>query len=48
MRGKRNEPAFTRYVLAKLAESYNVSEETIAETTNANAARVFRLNDKDY
>ena len=48
MRGKRNEPAFTRYVLAKLAESYNVSEETIAETTNANAAHVFRLNDKDY
>ena len=42
MRGKRNEPAFTRYVLQKLAESYNVSEETIAETTNANVARVFR------
>ena len=43
MRGKRNEPAFTRYVLAKLAESYNVSEETIAEITNANGTPIIPL-----
>ena len=48
MRGKRNEPAFTRYVLAKLAESYGVSEEEVAAKTNTNVARVFHLNDKDY
>jgi TatD DNase family protein len=43
MRGKRNEPAFTRYVLSKLAESYRVSEEEIAIRTNANVMRVFNL-----
>ena len=43
MRGKRNEPAFTRYVLSKLAESYDVSEEEIAIRTNANVIRVFNL-----
>ena len=43
MRGKRNEPAFTRYVLSKLAESYGVSEEEIAIRTNANVMRVFNL-----
>jgi len=41
MRGKRNEPAYTRYVLQKLAEAYQVSEATIAEQTTANVARVF-------
>lgn len=41
MRGQRNEPAYTRYVLAKLAESYGVSEEHVAAATNANVARVF-------
>jgi TatD DNase family protein len=43
MRGKRNEPAFTRYVLSKLAESYGVSEEEMAAKTNANVARVFGI-----
>ena len=41
MRGQRNEPAFTRYVLQKLAEAYCVSEETVAAKTNENVARVF-------
>ena len=41
MRGQRNEPAFTRYVLQKLADAYCVSEETIAAKTNENVARVF-------
>lgn len=41
MRGKRNENAFARYVLKKLAECYAVSEERVAEVTTANARRVF-------
>ena len=41
MRGQRNEPLFTRYVLQRLAESYGVSEEVVADSTNANVARVF-------
>ena len=42
MRGQRNEPAFTQYVLQKLAEAYGVSEQEVAEQTNANVARVFK------
>ena len=41
MRGQRNEPAYIRYVIARMAEAYGVSEETICEHTNANVARVF-------
>ena len=41
MRGKRNEPAFTRYVLQRLAEAYGVSEEDVAAITTANVLRVF-------
>jgi len=40
-RGQRNEPLFTRYVLQRLAESYGVTEQEVAERTNANVARVF-------
>ena len=42
MRGQRNEPAFTQYVLQKLAEAYGVSEQEVAEQTNINVARVFK------
>ena len=42
MRGQRNEPAFTRYVLQRLAEAYGVSEQEVANQTNANVARVFK------
>ena len=42
-RGQRNEPAFTRYVLARLAVAYGVSEEEVAAQTSANVARVFGL-----
>lgn len=42
MRGQRNEPAFTLYVLQRLAEAYGVSEQEVAEQTNANVARVFK------
>lgn len=41
MRGKRNEPAYIRYVIARLAEAYGVSEETICRQTTANVRRVF-------
>ena len=42
MRGQRNEPAFTQYVLQNLAEAYGVSEQEVGEQTNANVARVFK------
>lgn len=41
MRGQRNEPAYTRYVLQRLAEAYGVSEETVACQTTDTAVRVF-------
>ena len=40
MRGKRNESAFIRYVITRLAEAYGVSEEEVCECTNNNVARV--------
>ena len=46
MRGKRNEPAFTQYVLQKLAESYGINEKALAEKTNANVQRIFRIHNR--
>jgi len=43
MRGKRNEPAFVRYVLQRLAEAYAVSEEEICRQTNENVEKVFGI-----
>ena len=40
-RGKRNEPAFVKQVLQKLAEAYNLPEEEVARTTTDTAKRVF-------
>lgn len=42
-RGKRNESAFVVEVLKTLAQAYQVSEEELAEATNKNVSRVFRM-----
>jgi len=44
MRGQRNEPAFVRHVITRLAVAYGVSEEEITEQTNNNVNRVFFSN----
>ncbi|WP_019967364.1 TatD family hydrolase [Segatella maculosa] len=40
-RGERNESAFVRLVLEKLAEVYGVSAEKVAQTTEENVRRIF-------
>lgn len=42
-RGERNESAFVIYVLQKLAECYDVSEEEVAGITSENVSRIFNL-----
>lgn len=44
LRGQRNEPAYVRHVIARLAQSYGVSEEEVARKTTMNVARIFGLN----
>jgi len=44
MRGQRNEPAYIRHVITRMAQAYNVSEQVIASRTTANVARIFGLN----
>ena len=41
-RGKRNEPSFLPLVCRQLAESYGVSEQTVAKTTTATATEIFK------
>lgn len=40
-RGKRNESAYLRYTLMKMAEVYRTTAETVAEITSLNALKVF-------
>jgi TatD DNase family protein len=40
-RGKRNEPAFVAYIADKIAEIHTTTREQVADTTAANAARLF-------
>ncbi len=42
-RGERNESSFVKYVLAKLAECYGVSEQEVADATNANVKQIFGI-----
>ncbi|KIC95269.1 TatD family hydrolase [Flavihumibacter solisilvae] len=42
-RGKRNESAYLPYVVAKLAEIYQVDREEVAARTTANARKLFKL-----
>ena len=43
MRGKRNESAYVRYVLTRIAECYKISEDEVASVTNDNVRRVFGI-----
>jgi len=43
-RGKRNQPAYIRYLAKELAELRNVSIDDIARVTSLNACRLFNLN----
>ncbi len=45
-RGKRNEPAYVRYVAEKIAELRGCSFEDVAEATSLNAMRVFGIRDQ--
>ena len=42
-RGKRNESSYLKFVAAKLAQIKNVSTETVATVTTANAEKIFGL-----
>jgi TatD DNase family protein len=42
-RGKKNEPAYLKYVVEKLAELKNVSTDEVALITTANAEKLFGL-----
>lgn len=42
-RGKRNESSYLKFVVSKIAEVKNQSEEEIAEITTINAQKVFNL-----
>ena len=41
-RGQRNEPAYVRHIISRLAEAYGVSEDAVCQQTTANVVRVFR------
>jgi TatD DNase family protein len=43
MRGKRNEPAYVKYVAEQVADLRNLCSEELAHFTTANACRLFRL-----
>jgi TatD DNase family protein len=40
-RGKRNEPAFVRYIADKIAEIHRTTREQVAKITARNAAHLF-------
>ena len=42
-RGQRNESAFIRHIITRLAEAYGVTEEVICHQTTSNVERIFHL-----
>ncbi|MBU4154354.1 MAG: TatD family hydrolase, partial [Proteobacteria bacterium] len=42
-RGKRNEPAYVLYAIAKIAELRGITPEEVARQTSENAMRLFQL-----
>ena len=42
-RGKRNESSYIKYVLSKLSELYQISEEELAKLTTENSKKIFRI-----
>lgn len=40
-RGKRNEPSYLKYIVAKMAEALNISAEEVARQTTLNAQKLF-------
>lgn len=47
LRGRRNEPAYVRYVAEQLAELKGLSLEEIGQITMANGRRIFRLDGEE-
>ncbi len=43
LRGQRNEPAYVRLVLERMASAYNIGVDEMAARTNENVARVFNI-----
>ncbi len=43
-RGKRNEPAYVKYVAEKIAEFKNISFNEVAKTTTENCLKLFKIN----
>ena len=43
MRGQRNESAYIRHIITRLAEAYGVSEDDICRHTNENVKKVFKI-----
>ena len=44
MRGKRNESAYVKYVLEKMATVYGLSADEVDKVTTATAKRLFAIN----
>lgn len=43
LRGKRNEPAYVKYVAERISALYGLSMQEIGEITTANACRIFKI-----
>jgi len=41
-RGKRNEPAYLRFIADRVADIYSISTEELSKITSSNALRIFK------